>query len=253
VVRNFENLISKGLEIVELGEKKGATLRLMGGVAIMLHTTNNAKSLFERFGRSPGDLDFVAFKKESRLVKQLMMSLEYQPNQMFNAMHGHKRQLWYSKEFQIDILLDIFEMCHVIEMKDRLKLDKPTITPSDLFLQKIQIVKINEKDVKDLMILLLGHDLGETDEDKINLAYISGLLSKDWGFWYTTQSNLGKILQYTSKYAGTLNQQEQELIRSRVLAIQQRLNSVPKSFAWKMREKVGTKTPWYKDVEEVER
>jgi hypothetical protein len=249
--QGFPSLVAEGLNIIETAEKKGATLRLMGGAAIKIHTTNH-ELIHDRLGRAPGDIDFMALKKQSGIVKETMKSLGYVPNQQINAVHGHHRQIWYSKVNQIDIMLDVFEMCHVIDLRDRLKLDKPTITITDLFLQKIQIVQINEKDVKDLIILLLDHDTGEDDNNKINLDYLSKILGEDWGFWYTTGLNLGKISTMVRNYR-QLTDAEKKSIEAKIGVIEDRLKSSPKSFRWKMREKVGTKTLWYKEVEEVGR
>ena len=141
-------------------------------------------------------------------------------------------------------------MCHVIDMKDRLKLDKPTITLADLFLQKIQIVQINEKDIKDLMILLLEHDVGEDDNDRINLRYIGQVLGDDWGFWYTTNLNLDKLDKMLENYS-QLRNEEKSTIRNRIKIIKDVLVSTPKTFKWRLREKIGTKAQWYNVVEEV--
>jgi hypothetical protein len=60
--KDFQSLVSEGLGIVEKSEKLGATLRLMGGVAIRIHTKNHL-DLYERLSRRPGDLDFMGRKK----------------------------------------------------------------------------------------------------------------------------------------------------------------------------------------------
>jgi hypothetical protein len=52
-------------------------------------------------------------------------------------------------------------MNHIIEFKDRLEKDYPTIPLEELMLEKLQIVKINEKDIKDLIVLILEHEIGE--------------------------------------------------------------------------------------------
>lgn len=247
--QDFPSLVAEGLKIIDSAEKSGATLRLMGGVAIKIHTRKQS-DLHDRLGRSPGDLDFVGLKKQSSTIKGIMETLGYEPNKSINAYHGYKRQIWYSKANQIDILFDIFEMNHVIDLKDRLIIDRPTIDVSDLFLQKIQIVQMNEKDLKDLFILLAEHDLGEDDSDKINLDYVSKLLSEDWGFWYTTVLNLEKLNGMLANYS-QLSQDEKKSISTKTNAILEKIKTSPKSFRWKMRSKVGAKTQWYNLVEEV--
>ena len=60
-------------------------------------------------------------------------------------------------------------------------------------LQKLQIVQINDKDLKDAMLLLLAAPVGETDENAINVKYVAKLFADDWGFYYTATTNLKKI------------------------------------------------------------
>ena len=54
-------------------------------------------------------------------------------------------------------------MCHRIEFGDRLGKSTPTLPVADLLLSKLQIVKINKKDVLDALILLAEHPLGQDD------------------------------------------------------------------------------------------
>ena len=54
-------------------------------------------------------------------------------------------------------------MCHRIEFGDRLGKSRPTLPVADLLLSKLQIVKINRKDVLDALILLAEHPLGQDD------------------------------------------------------------------------------------------
>jgi hypothetical protein len=60
-------------------------------------------------------------------------------------------------------------------------------------LEKLQIVTLNEKDVKDMLMLFAAHPVGDTDKETINGAFIADIMCKDWGFYYTTTVNLGKI------------------------------------------------------------
>jgi hypothetical protein len=43
------------------------------------------------------------------------------------------------------------------------------------------------------------------------------------------------------------------LILRRVADIQKTFKAMPKSLAWQMRDKVGTRVRWYEEVEEVAR
>jgi hypothetical protein len=143
-------------------------------------------------------------------------------------------------------------MCHTLDFKNRLELDSPTITLSDLLLQKVQIVKINEKDIKDTMILLREHEIAETEKENVNSDYIAKLLSDNWGFWYTATTNLRKVQEFLSQYEA-LNKADREDIDSKIDKLLKTLESEPKSLTWKIRAKIGTSKRWYTEVEELVR
>jgi hypothetical protein len=50
-----------------------------------------------------------------------------------------------------------------------------------------------------------------------------------------------------------LTDAERETILKRLTEIHQAFESMPKSLAWQMRDKVGTRVRWYEEVEEVDR
>jgi hypothetical protein len=140
-------------------------------------------------------------------------------------------------------------MCHTIDWRKRLEVDSPTIPLADIVLEKLQIVEINPKDIKDLILLFLEHDVGAVDKEIINGEYISGLLSKDWGFYYTSTMNLNKTLSLMKQYI-QLPEEEEKIVRERVQKLIDMIEKQPKSMGWKMRSRVGTKQKWYMEVEE---
>jgi hypothetical protein len=113
----------------------------------------------------------------------------------------------------------------------------------------MQIVQINEKDIKDAIILLLGHDVGEGDADNINGRYIASLLANDWGFWYTTTTNLDKVIFFSSKY-DQLSDSEKATVARKVDMLRKYIDDHQKTAKWKVRAKIGPRQRWYRDVEE---
>ena len=61
----------------------------------------------------------------------------------------------------MDIFEDELNMCHVVNFRNRLHLDSPTITLADLSLEKFQIVRLNEKDIRDMLMLFAAHPVGD--------------------------------------------------------------------------------------------
>ncbi|MFX1561305.1 MAG: hypothetical protein ACFFBL_12015, partial [Promethearchaeota archaeon] len=144
--------------------------------------------------------------------------------------------------------LDRLEMCHKIEYKKRLEIDSPTVPLAELLLQKMQIVKISEKDIIDTTMLLLAHDLGESDADTINAKHIADILSKEWGFYYTVTTNLKKVASLMREF-DVLEEKDKDIVGNRIDKLLKILDDKPKSRSWKMRARVGTSKKWYKDVD----
>jgi hypothetical protein len=116
----------------------------------------------------------------------------------------------------------------------------------------MQIVRLTEKDVKDSIVLLLEHDVGEGDKETTNSTYVSGLLSDDWGFYYTVATNLNKIKMQVDAF-DVIPEEEKQRVKHNVDSLLNAIDEHPKSLRWRMRARIGTKKQWYNDVEEVVR
>lgn len=217
----------------------------MGAIAIRLHCTEFEHLHMER---ELSDIDLMSHKAHEASVKNFLVESGYEPMGGGLSIIAD-RQIYFGK-YHVDVFFDKLEMCHVINFVGRLELDFPTITLADLLLEKMQIVKINEKDLKDTALLLRAHDLGEEDnKETINSSYISRLLSKDWGFYYTVTTNLRKVRSFSSTYFSS--PEDEAIVDKRCTSLLDRIEIEPKSMSWKIRAKIGTKKQWYQDVGEV--
>lgn len=247
------NLINEAVKIAELGESKGIPLRLMGALAIYLHCSDEAKAFHEALSRQFTDIDFMTTADREK-VKKFFLEIGYKPRERFMAIMAEARHIYEKPELgiHVDVFFNELDMCHKIDFRKRLLIDYPTISLADLLLEKLQIVEINEKDVKDVIVLLIDHKIGDKDEkETINIEYIADLLSKDWGFYYTVTTNLNKIKKLVDSYAQVLTQNKVEDVKNKIDIILDKIEKKPKSMGWKMRAKIGTKTKWYKEVEEI--
>jgi hypothetical protein len=226
----------------------------MGAVAIRLH----AKGLLEQsevLRRKITDIDFVGYSKQANKVENLISDAGYDsvkaqvtPGLLLN------RLIFVSKKDpgrHIDVFLDELRMSHVIDYRDQLDKDFPTVSLAHLLLQKMQIVRINEKDIKDTLALLLEHSMGQSDREMIDKKLIAKTLANDWGFYYTVTTNLGKARAYMETCQ--LSSEGKATIGKRIDELVQAIESEPKALRWKVRARVGTKQKWYEEVEEVER
>lgn len=249
----FHMFLTEAMKIISTSERKGVPMRLLGALAIATHCSKSL-DLFQSSQREITDIDVMTISSRFEDVVKTLEEHGYNYNKQLYAIHGlsASRLVCKGPRGTLDAFFDKLDMCHTIGFKDRLRLDYPTITVSDLLLEKMQIVKINQKDVIDTMILLREHDVKETEDEAVNISYVAGLLSKDWGFYYTVKTNLDKILGFlpTSIF---LEESDKESIETRIKKILDAMEKEPKSFRWKTRAKLGPKVKWYNDVEDVVR
>jgi hypothetical protein len=188
----------------------------------------------------------MGLSKQSKGIKNLFNELGYAPREIFNAMQGARRLIYNDVDQgrRVDIFLDTFEMCHRFDFRDRLILDKPTISLADLLATKLQVVEITEREYKDIVALIHDHELGDVDSpETINGAYLSNLCREDWGIYKTFSINISHILSSLRDYE--LAAHDLDIVRKRLEDLQSRIANSPKSLHWKLRAKIGEKNKWY--------
>jgi len=245
----FENELQR---IVEASNNAGMMLRVIGSLAFQIHCPEFGY-LQAAMGRAFTDIDFAAYRNQSREITTLMTGLGYVENREVSIISGGNRAIFdhSNHDLHIDIFFDKLDFCHVISWENRLEVDAPTIPLAEMLLEKMQIVKINEKDIIDTIMLLLEHPFGDGDQETINIARIAELCAKDWGLWRTTTMNLEKVEQLVSGYS-QLQAEQKTLVASRVKQALARIEDEPKSMAWRLRDRVGDRVQWYKEVDEVD-
>lgn len=240
------------LAIIEAAKQKGIEMRLMGATAIY-YRCPGSENLNQSMNRTLTDLDFVTLSKYVSHIPDLFSHLAYDANERVNTMFGLTRQIYTAKQGgrHVDVFMDKLSFSHVIDLTHRLEIDPVTLTLADLLLEKMQIAKINEKDLKDTVILLLGHELSDKDGDTINTKYVAKLLSDDWGFYYTVTSNLKTTREYAEKLT-LLSSEEKAIVMRKIDTLLSQIEKQGKSIKWRMRAKAGTRMPWYNETENVE-
>ena len=134
-----------------------------------------------------------------------------------------------------------------VDLYRRLEIHPHCVSLTDLLLQKLQIVFINDKDLKDAMLLLLAAPLDESDQQAINVRYVARLFADDWGFYYTATTNLGKA-KAAAESVAALDAAQRAAIGAKADQLLETIEAEPKSGRWKRRQKVGAKKPWYNEV-----
>jgi hypothetical protein len=265
-----EVFMNESIRLVEAADKRGIPVRILGGLAIAIHSpeaTNIAKKL-KRVGagveQEYSDIDLMTYGKCRKDIERLFTEEKYVARTTtLSSAHSQRQILYHPKGwFYVDVFNDrLLVANHPIDFKGRLELDYPTVPVTDLLLEKIQIWEaFSEKDLKDCLILLKAHDV-DGEKNQIDASHIAKLLANDWGFWYTATTNLQKIRESLEKVKigkegwlepSALTKEDREEIIGKIERLLKRIEEEPKSLGWKLRSKIGTKKIWYQIVERPE-
>jgi hypothetical protein len=254
--------LEEAQRIVQEGEKRGLILRVMGGVGIRLHTMELADlgQRLGRLGRVGGqeftDLDFMSYRKQRDGIKALFVdTLGYGWRRPTMSSSASQRRIYFHPQgwFFVDVFWDQLRVAnHPLDFRGRLELDSPTLTPTDFLLEKLQIVTFGGKDLKDALVMLIAHGVGESDApETINGRYVARLLARDWGFWYTVTTNLAGMREIVPAMV-ELTAAEKTTALSRIEALRRLIDGTPKSLGWKTRAIIGPRKRWYEPVETTE-
>jgi hypothetical protein len=245
------DFLEEAHRILDAAKTEGVLLRLLGAVAFHIHCP---KFFYMQgmLGRTFSDIDFASYRKESSRITELFTELGYQHDVRVGALFG-SRLVFYdasSTGRHCDVFLDKLEFCHDVVFQDRLEVDDSTVPLAELLLEKMQIVKLNQKDAIDTIMLLREHQIGESDDDIINAGHLARLTARDWGLWRTLTINLenvGKAAQTLEK----LSEEDRKDVNSKITALRARIDNEPKTRRWKIRSQIGEKRKWYRDVDEL--
>jgi hypothetical protein len=239
---------TEAARLLELAERKGVPLRLLGGLAIKLRAR---EGLPPPFRRTYADIDLVTAKGASGKTQAFLSEAGYTPHKAFNALNGNERLLFFDEpnDRQVDVFVGAFSMSHKIPLEGRVDLEPGTLPVADLLLTKLQIAELNEKDIRDALALVLTHPVGDEDGQTLNASRVAGLCCADWGLWRTITGNLETTREYVGRYE--LSEEEKETARARIDELLQRIEREPKTRGWKLRAKIGERKRWYEVPEEV--
>ena len=241
----LDDAAQEGRRLATTAKAAGLQLRLLGGVAVWCTCPSARVAPLQR---AYGDADFIGRSSERKRITEFMEQEGYEPDRMFNALHGATRLNFHDpvRGRPVDILIDRFVMAHELDLRDSASSDGLTIGLADLLMTKLQVVDINEKDVRDLLALLLDHELSD---DEIEISHILKVTRNDWGLEHTIHRSLGTLAHMAGNFE--LQPAQKELIQRRIDTLVRALDEAPKGARWKMRARVGERVRWYEEPEEA--
>jgi hypothetical protein len=241
-------MIAEAERVLTAARAAGVSIRLTGGLAIR---RRHPAATRPPLARTYADLDLAVSSKASRKgITDLMSSLGYRADEMFNTLNGSQR-LYYAHPTQgghIDIFVDSVRMCHTIYFKDRLLCLDDTLSVTDLLLTKLQVVQLNHKDLLDILAILHDQTVVTGAHDRLDSGYLENLWGEDWPLWRTCQLTLARVREL----APTVLEPDGVARVSRTLdALEDILVTSKKSLRWKVRSRVGDRIRWYQLPDEL--
>jgi hypothetical protein len=227
-------------------DEEGVLARALGGIAVALRCPS---ALDPPLVREYHDLDLATDRDNAHRLAEVLAAAGYEPAERFNALHGHSRMMFSGPDdVHMDVIVDEFVMCHKLSLRRRLQVHHETIGLADLLLTKLQIAKINHKDVVDVTAILLDHAL-TGDESGINAPYIVDLLSNDWGWWRTVTANLDIVGELLPSLG--LEVPSARIAATSLDELKSAIGKGRRSLRWKARARIGERVAWRFDPEEV--
>ncbi len=234
-------------DVIEAVAGQGGAARLLGGRAV---AACGGERIPDSLRRVSSDIDIIIRKQDRKAVKLAMEALNGVPATEFNLLNGKERMIFYVGETKIDVFIERFRMCHVLDLGARIPLCPFTLPPADLLLTKLQVVKLERKDMMDTAALLLTVPQTAGRPEAIDTAYLGRLLGADWGLWKTSTNTLFAVRSEAAALCGSTALGQ--VLCEAIDMLERAIESAPRSLAWKMRAMLGERTAWYELPEEPE-
>jgi len=243
----LEDMPAEAVRIVDHARARGVTLRLMGGLAVRMQCTSLSFS-----ERPYSDIDLMGLGRQSRGIVSTFSELGYEEDRAFDALHGAQRLRFedHRNNRHVEVFLDKFRMDHTLDLADRLDIDPYTLSLTDLFITKVQVVKLDLKDLHDMFSLFRDHKISIDDrEGAIDARRIAKLCAHDWGLYHTVLDNISKILSFYDDFK--LDKGEKDSMDRRLWVLRLEIIEMPKGPFWKARDRLGERLPYSEEVEHI--
>ena len=258
LVETQDLMVTEGRRIVDSARGRGVVLRLLGGFAVHEHCAG-----FAPCRRHHLDLDLVGLHRQVGPVIEVFGELGYeeriqvrvatgtgQAQFVRDCVHADRDGVRAHEEDHVDVFFDRFKLDHVIDLRERLALHRYAVSLTDTLAMKLQMHDPEARDVRDVLMLLAtapreGPAAGDLDPD-----YLGKLCAHDWGLFYDVSRNLQRLLEAVSD-AG-LGRGERQAVTRLLTRLTGAVDAAPKTVAWRIRARAGTRLRWWDVVEEQE-
>ena len=224
----------------------GLGLKLLGGLAVRVLCPDYPPRL-----RRDQDIDFACLSKERKKIEAYLEQSGCEPDRRFNSLSGHQQMYFTAPSGRpIDVMVDRLTMCHTLDLRPSFSRQPLTVDAIDVLLSKLQIVELNEKDVRDIVHLLAALPLGG-EGVSLDTDRFGRLLGADWGWWRTVTGNLARLPALIAEKPDLVPAGDTFDPVAQSQRLLQLAADAPKTVKWRLRSNVGDRVRWYELPEEV--
>jgi hypothetical protein len=257
--------------IIDAGTRQDVVLRLTGGLAVRHYAID-----LEFAEREYSDIDLIGLKRQVVAVGDVFRGLGYVENRHVAMATGNGQLQFFlpgvapasapgaggdaareglpvyaevPPSDHIDVFLDAMRMDHQIDFRDRLAINTYAIDPADLFLSKLQIVHLNEKDVHDVVTLVKDVYVDfQPHPGVLDLHHVAEVCAADWGLYIDVMNNIDTVIEHVVDY--DLSPRDAARVRRTLELAQDMMTEQAKTLRWRLRARIGKRVRWYDEVEE---
>jgi hypothetical protein len=249
-------MAQEGRRIVDSARGRGVVLRMLGGLAVHEHWAG-----LRACRRGHLDLDLAALRRQTGPVIEVFDELGYeervhvrlatktgQAQSRRDCVHANGDGARVHPSDHVDVFFDRFKLDHVIDLRERLSLHSYAVTLTDTLATKLQMHAPEPRDVRDAVMLLAASCDAARGAGDVDVAYLGRLCAHDWGLFYDVARGLQRCSEALDD-AG-LDPEARERTAALITRLTGAIDAAPKTMAWRLRARVGTRRRWWDIVEE---
>ena len=258
LVETQDLMAQEGRRIIDWARARGVVLRLLGGFAVHEYCAGSVACRRQHL-----DLDLAGLRRQTGSVVEVLAQLGYEERSRVRMATGTGQALFVREcvhggadgprahdEDHVDVFFDRFRLDHVIDLRERLGRHPYAVPLTDTLAMKLQMHDPEARDVRDALMLLAtvsgeGPAASDVDPD-----YLGTLCAHDWGLFYDVSRNLQRVREALP--GAGLGDAERGKVTQLLARLTGAIDAAPKSVAWRLRARVGTRLRWWDDVEEQE-
>jgi hypothetical protein len=241
--------VELALRLAEVTRAEGVLFRLFGSCAVYIKCAETPQILHDNH-RAVKDIDAVVARNDLHRFRQVIRKLGWNEQIEVTALTDGSRLRFTSSDqsLTLDVVANSLRFNQTLKLDQRLSLDWPTITVTDLLLSKFQIAAPSTNDLVDMAALIGGFGVVTSDESSLCLQRICRLCGSSWRWYRATVAACTKLSTDLANSV-ILSRAQNNSILERANQIRSAIEAIQKSPAWKMRGLIGDRMQWYAPVE----